>query len=1551
MAKAPRSVWVVMVICCVFLASFAILTKHYVGKKAAPHEPQVQDVARARPKGQTDDSMRKIAVPPENASEEEPCLIPSSKIAFSIPVEVSLKLSKEPHLGEVVRLIFELTPSEDIPKMIVEFHLLKGVEVVGGAPVIHSSAGKDERKEFAIKLKFVSSPVHLGVKARGTAITAKGERFPLRTGGSLRRVIVDEKTGRFGGAEELFKDPWWNYDPLSGEDIRVSPAEAERNRKWIEEMRGVETSITDWEALYLCRDAMMCSPESSEESLRVNKKRGWERIPEKGKILLENGWLQEFRKSPRTDIRTITRDKPDLRRKLEEHLEWLKRLRKEGGRKGERERSGKGETVAPVTAIDTPTQFTGSWVYQKYPYDTSGIDSVPLEVAVAKATVAIWGRPEGYPGLSILGRCLTDDNGDFDINVDLQSGSLWVIREVLYPIGPNSTDAGLSCLKTSDPNGPYLGWRVPEDIAIWSFTGDSMFWNVTPGIPHDFGKVYVDTLNGGETPWSASVNIYQTFLQAYDYLVPTYTSPEDIGRVTALWEPGHSVSTGYLNDTIRVFCDTSDQGDTDEWDDMVLLHEYGHHVMKHCAEIPPGVLNPHYWWKSHPEDSLNAYREGWPTLLARVVTDSVFWVDTKGGIGGKDILGYFNTEDPWDHSDSAANPFEGGPWCEGAVAGILGDIFDTADEDSYHIYPAPGWPDTGLADTLSLGFAEIWDVSSTYDPAFGSPERCWTIYHFLTGWTSPPYNYDHKEGFAQILTHHRVPWNIPPTPSTLKAILTGIKNVFLTWLPGALSGDPLGYNIYRREMGSSEFVMIGSAESTLFTDTTALSCSTYVYTATALDSLQVESDTSNNVTVWIPGSDDSLATARNNAQKIVWDQGDSTVYIAFSSGGNVCCEKSTNFGGIWSVDTVGQGAYPTIAFDPDGDLWMVWMGDYGSDAHMAAYRGILCSRRSSGSWSTPETLGTYLFTMDAAATQSESLQCVSFSADSTDTGHVAVTYKRLVIQPDTIATWYHYLDYITFETDTPVTSLSPLRVDEGNIGNPIGQSTIAADSHGVPHLAWEWKDLPTHRIRYAYGPMFLVDTVPCSLNSYRPYIEYNRDCNRIGLVWEADTGGVHEIYSRFMGQLGWLDIKKVSSTGSDSRLPAISGSYALWSEWESGVAKRILRSKYSGLSESWAPADTVFRSDSASLYAHTLNVPDSLLLFSCWTKDHSGSYCIAFDLDTSAGAGGAPSYYVDAGRPFPSPYLRHRSGFDGWGDLPELTVDTDPSSVSYSFGELDPSASYELRTVHYFESSERALVGSRITSGQIGSTHGPSRPLVGVGYTTRQAKAVGRSISSTENLAVESNANFAPVGVHDKTSDKPVFETMSRDIASRTQDPWMVGIRIDGHSTGTLELPPESVKTFRCEVPQELTNDGTLTLDISRLKGDVALVSEIYLYPVQNMVKPVNTGAQMSLGVKRNRFRFHNLAPNPSRGEAMVSYELTRPCNVEIAVFDVAGRLVTKVSRLGQSPGVHSITWGSAADIETQDVATGAYFVRLIAKNAVSGAEEFSATRKLLVVR
>jgi hypothetical protein len=77
-------------------------------------------------------------------------------------------------------------------------------------------------------------------------------------------------------------------------------------------------------------------------------------------------------------------------------------------------------------------------------------------------------------------------------------------------------------------------------------------------------------------------------------------------------------------------------------------------------------------------------------------------------------------------------------------------------------------------------------------------------------------------------------------------------------------------------------------------------------------------------------------------------------------------------------------------------------------------------------------------------------------------------------------------------------------------------------------------------------------------------------------------------------------------------------------------------------------------------------------------------------------------------------------------------------------------------------------------------------------------------------------------------------------------------------------------------------------------------------------------------------------APNPSLGNAVISYALPRTSNVSLVVYDIRGRKVATLVEAEQAPGYY--------DASVNGLSSGVYVYRLCAG-------EFSATKKMVVVR
>jgi hypothetical protein len=83
-----------------------------------------------------------------------------------------------------------------------------------------------------------------------------------------------------------------------------------------------------------------------------------------------------------------------------------------------------------------------------------------------------------------------------------------------------------------------------------------------------------------------------------------------------------------------------------------------------------------------------------------------------------------------------------------------------------------------------------------------------------------------------------------------------------------------------------------------------------------------------------------------------------------------------------------------------------------------------------------------------------------------------------------------------------------------------------------------------------------------------------------------------------------------------------------------------------------------------------------------------------------------------------------------------------------------------------------------------------------------------------------------------------------------------------------------------------------------------------------------------------NAFRFA-AAPNPFRGNAEITFALPESDQVDLAVYDVGGRLVRQLVREDRPAGVHSVAW-DGRDLSGRSVAAGVYLARI----RTSGREE-----------
>ena len=101
---------------------------------------------------------------------------------------------------------------------------------------------------------------------------------------------------------------------------------------------------------------------------------------------------------------------------------------------------------------------------------------------------------------------------------------------------------------------------------------------------------------------------------------------------------------------------------------------------------------------------------------------------------------------------------------------------------------------------------------------------------------------------------------------------------------------------------------------------------------------------------------------------------------------------------------------------------------------------------------------------------------------------------------------------------------------------------------------------------------------------------------------------------------------------------------------------------------------------------------------------------------------------------------------------------------------------------------------------------------------------------------------------------------------------------------------------------------------------------------------------QKSVGVeddelKPREFGLDQNYPNPFNGQTIIRYSLAKQSNVKLAVYDVVGQLIEKLSYGTQETGEYTVTWDS------KDVNSGVYFIKLETD------QSFSKTIKAVLIK
>ncbi len=189
-------------------------------------------------------------------------------------------------------------------------------------------------------------------------------------------------------------------------------------------------------------------------------------------------------------------------------------------------------------------------------------------------------------------------------------------------------------------------------------------------------------------------NVFDCCITVWDFIASLTSS--QMPPLTVKWDASASWGTYFSpSENVLYLAGAAVGGDADEYDDAVIMHEFGHYIAFNlAADDSPG--GPHSL--SETLDPRLAWSEGWATFFSCVVRGNPYYLDTYAD-GSVSILLDIDSLDAFPDGVYSDN--------EVAVSAVLWDVVDSGDASESF-------------DLLSRPFADVWTVMEQY---FTRPEH------------------------------------------------------------------------------------------------------------------------------------------------------------------------------------------------------------------------------------------------------------------------------------------------------------------------------------------------------------------------------------------------------------------------------------------------------------------------------------------------------------------------------------------------------------------------------------------------------------------------------------------------------------------------------------------------------------------------------------------------------------------------------------------------------------------------------------------------------------
>jgi hypothetical protein len=307
--------------------------------------------------------------------------------------------------------------------------------------------------------------------------------------------------------------------------------------------------------------------------------------------------------------------------------------------------------AGPAAAQSTP--FRGTVLFEKVPAGPAGLRlDAPVRTPAAGVRVEV----VASPSRRVLGSGFTDAAGAYTIPVEIRGRQAVFVRALA---------------QTENATVVRVGDRM--EFAMVAATATA-----TPG-----RAVRTDLLATDSSRIAGAFNIATTIARA-NGLVKSAQPGVTLPKVEIRWDTAYVGGTFFRRSQNAVFVNGKRGEDSDEYDDHVIAHEYGHFLMAAFSSDPSPGGDHGFGERLDPR---LAWSEGWGNFFGAAATGASNYIDTGVIRGRQGVLLNMDLE-----VDAPRNDVPG-IWSEHSVGSALWDWFDAAGEEG---------------DSVALGFGPLW---------------------------------------------------------------------------------------------------------------------------------------------------------------------------------------------------------------------------------------------------------------------------------------------------------------------------------------------------------------------------------------------------------------------------------------------------------------------------------------------------------------------------------------------------------------------------------------------------------------------------------------------------------------------------------------------------------------------------------------------------------------------------------------------------------------------------------------------------------------------------